>query len=361
MKDKDLLSVIRSEIDFIDNQIIQAINNRARCAQRVGELKQKQGDKSFYRPEREAQVLRRVIEANTGPVTNEDMALLFRQIMSMCLSMERPLTIAFLGPEGTFTHEAALKHFGKSVINAPQSAIEDVFRTVVVGECDFGVVPVENSTEGMVNQTLDNFVDTTLSIVGEVEIRVHHYLLIGPNSDAKKITRVYSHSQSLAQCRKWLDSNYPKVEQISVSSNAVAAKLAQGEWNSAAIAGLSSCDFYGLRQLNSKIEDQPDNSTRFLIIGRERALASGNDKTSIVVSMHNKPGSLYGLLKIFYSAGIDLTRVESRPAKGSKWSYVFFIDFVGHCDEQRIDQLLKELKNESIYTKLLGSYPQSVV
>ncbi len=361
MKDKDPLSVIRSEIDTIDNQICQAINNRARCAQRVGELKQKQGERSFYRPEREAQVLRRVMEANTGPVTNEDMALVFRQIMSMCLSMERPLKVAFLGPEGTFTHEAALKHFGKSVINAPQSAIEDVFREVVSGECDFGVVPVENSTEGMVNQTLDNFVDTTLSIVGEVELQVHHHLLIGPNSDARKITRVYSHSQSLAQCRKWLESNYPKIEKIPVSSNAVAAKLAQGEWNSAAIAGLSSCDLYGLKQLESKIEDQPDNATRFLIIGREKVSASGHDKTSIVVSMHNKPGSLYSLLKIFYGAGIDLTRVESRPAKGSKWSYVFFIDFVGHSDEQRIEQVLKELKSESIYTKLLGSYPQSVL
>ena len=361
MKVKDPLAVIRSEIDTLDNQICQAINNRARCAQRVGELKQKQGDKSFYRPEREAQVLRRVIEANTGPVTNEDMALLFRQIMSMCLSMERPLTIAFLGPEGTFTHEAALKHFGKSVINAPQPAIDDVFREVAAGECDFGVVPVENSTEGMVSQTLDNFVDSTLSIVGEVELRIHHYLLIGSNSDAKKITRVYSHAQSLAQCRKWLDSNYPKIEQISVSSNAIAAKLAQGEWNSAAIASLSSCDLYGLKQLESKIEDQSDNSTRFLIIGRERVLASGHDKTSIVVSMHNKPGSLYGLLKIFYAAGVDLTRVESRPAKGSKWSYIFFIDFVGHCDEQRIDQLLEKLKNQSISIKLLGSYPQSVL
>jgi chorismate mutase/prephenate dehydratase len=361
MSDSNPLLGLREQIDALDLQIMQAISDRARCAQQVAEVKKQQGDSAYYKPEREAQVLRHIMEQNSGPLDNEEMARLFRQIMSACLALEQPVKVAFLGPEGTFTQEAALKHFGDSAISVPMAAIDEVFRDVLAGSCDYGVVPVENSTEGVISHTLDSFMDSSLKICGEVELRIHQNLLIGPNTNKDNITRVYSHAQSLAQCRQWLNSNLPNVERVAVSSNAEAAKRVQGEWNSAAIAGDMSCKLYGLEKLNDKIEDNPDNSTRFLIIGREDVPPSGDDRTSIVVSVQNKTGALHDLLEPFRRNNVDMTRLESRPSRSSKWSYVFFIDFVGHIDDESVAAVLKELSAAVADLKVLGSYPRAVL
>ena len=361
MSDSNPLLGLRDQIDALDLQIMQTISDRARCAQQVAEVKKQQGDSAYYKPEREAQVLRHIMEQNIGPLDNEEMARLFRQIMSACLALEQPVKVAFLGPEGTFTQEAALKHFGDSAISVPMAAIDEVFRDVLAGSCNYGVVPVENSTEGVISHTLDSFMDSSLKICGEVELRIHQNLLIGPNTNKDNITRVYSHAQSLAQCRQWLNSNLPNVERVAVSSNAEAAKRVQGEWNSAAIAGDMSCQLYGLEKLNDKIEDNPDNSTRFLIIGRQEVPPSGDDRTSIVVSVQNKTGALHDLLEPFRRNNVDMTRLESRPSRSSKWSYVFFIDFVGHIEDASVAAVLKELSADVADLKVLGSYPRAVL
>ncbi|MFT6420667.1 MAG: chorismate mutase/prephenate dehydratase, partial [Porticoccus sp.] len=293
MAEENKLSRLREQIDAIDDQILALISERASCAQQVAEVKRTEGDASFYRPEREAQVLRHVMMKNQGPLDNEEMARLFREIMSACLALEQPVKVAFLGPEGTFTQEAALKHFGHSALAVPLGAIDEVFREVAAGAVNYGVVPVENSTEGMINHTLDTFLDSTLKICGEVELRIHHHLLVGPNTHPDRITRIYSHAQSLAQCRQWLDAHYPKAERVAVSSNADAAKRVIGEWNSAAIAGDMAAELYNLQKLSEKFEDRPDNSTRFLIIGRDAIPPSGDDKTSIIAAVRNEPGALH--------------------------------------------------------------------
>ncbi|MDP6198721.1 MAG: prephenate dehydratase [Porticoccaceae bacterium] len=361
MSDSNPLLALRDQIDALDLQIMQAISDRARCAKQVAEVKKQQGDSAYYKPEREAQVLRQIMEQNNGPLDNEEMARLFRQIMSACLALEQPVKVAFLGPEGTFTQEAALKHFGDSAISVPMAAIDEVFRDVLAGSCHYGVVPVENSTEGVISHTLDSFIDSSLKICGEVELRIHQNLLIGPNTNKDNITRVYSHAQSLAQCRQWLNSHLPNVERVAVSSNAEAAKRVQGEWNSAAIAGDMSCQLYGLEKLNDKIEDNPDNSTRFLIIGREEVPPSGDDRTSIVVSVQNKTGALHDLLEPFRRKNVDMTRLESRPSRSSKWSYVFFIDFAGHINDAPVAAVLEELSSGVADLKVLGSYPRAVL
>jgi chorismate mutase/prephenate dehydratase len=359
-KENPLLD-LRTKIDALDVQIMENISQRANFAQQVAKVKKGLGDTAYYRPEREAQVLRRVMESNTGPLDNEDMARLFRQIMSSCLALEQPIKVAFLGPEGTFTQEAALKHFGDAAISVPMSAIDEVFREVLAGACNYGVVPVENSTEGVISHTLDSFMDSSIKICGEVELRIHHHFMVGKNTNNDNITRVYSHAQSLAQCRQWLNSKYPNIERVAVSSNAEAAKRVQGEWNSAAIAGDMSCELYELEKLWEKIEDRPDNATRFLIIGRETVPASGDDRTSIVVSTNNKPGALHNLLEPFRRHNVDMTRLESRPSRSSKWSYVFFIDFVGHIEDAAVIEVLKELAVEVSELKVLGSYPRAVL
>jgi chorismate mutase/prephenate dehydratase len=361
MAKKQTLESLRKKIDEIDSLLIDTISERARCAQQVAEVKEDQGDKAYYKPEREAQVLRRVMEKNQGPLGNEDLARLFRQIMSACLALEQPVKVAYLGPEGTFTQEAALKHFGDSALSVPQSAIDEVFREVLSGSCDYGVVPVENSTEGVISHTLDSFMDSSLKICGEVELRIHQHFMVGANTDKKNISRVYSHAQSLAQCRQWLNSNFPAIERVAVSSNAEAAKRVQGEWNSAAIAGDMACELYSLDKLHQKIEDNPDNSTRFLIIGREEVPKSGKDRTSLVVSVRNKPGALHDLLEPFQRHNVDMTRLESRPSRSSKWTYVFFIDLEGHIDDQPVANVLEELTSQVVELKVLGSYPCAVL
>lgn len=366
----DKLDELRKKIDDIDAQIEVLISTRARCAQEVAhvkttEAKQEQGSDVkapvFYRPEREAQVLRKVMERNEGPLNNEEMARLFREIMSACLALEQPTRVAYLGPEGTFTQAAAIKHFGHSAVTVPMSAIDEVFREVAAGAVSYGVVPVENSTEGVVNHTLDNFLESSVKICGEVELRIHHHLLISDKTKMDGITRIYSHAQSLAQCRKWLDSHYPGVERVAVSSNAEAAKRIKGEWHSAAIAGDMAAELYGLEKIAEKIEDQPDNSTRFFIIGANDVPPSGVDKTSIIVSVHNKPGALHDLLVPFQRVGIDLTRVETRPSRSGRWTYVFFMDFVGHRENDKVKAVLKQVADQSADLKILGSYPQAVM
>lgn len=354
---------LRDRIDAIDSEIGRLISERARCAQQVAEVKKQSagGNTLFYRPEREAQVLRKAMERNEGPLSDEEMARLFREIMSACLALEQPVKVAYLGPEGTFTQQAAAKHFGASARALPFASIDDVFREVEAGAVHYGVVPVENSTEGVVNHTLDNFMHSNLKICGEVELRVHHNLLVSDVTDVNRISRIYSHGQSLAQCRKWLDSHYPKAERVAVSSNAEAAKRLHGEWNAAAIAPEMAAQIYGLKIIAEKIEDQPDNSTRFLIIGTQSVPPSGEDKTSLLVAMRNQPGALHNLLEPFHRHNIDLTRVETRPSRSGAWTYVFFIDFSGHADDDEVRQVLDEVSTRVADLKVLGSYPKAVL
>ena len=362
---EDELKALRVRIDSIDERILDLISERASCAQEVARVKMRtlaEGEKPvFYRPEREAWVLKRIMDRNPGPLGNEEMARLFREIMSSCLALEQPLKVAYLGPEGTFTQAAALKHFGHAVISVPMAAIDEVFREVAAGAVNFGVVPVENSTEGAVNNTLDSFFEHDMVICGEVELRIHHHLLVGDTTKTDRITSIYSHAQSLAQCRKWLDAHYPNVERVAVSSNADAAKRVKSEWNSAAIAGDMAASLYGLSKLAEKIEDRPDNSTRFLIIGNQEVPPTGDDKTSIIASMSNKPGALHELLVPFHAKGIDLTRIETRPSRSGKWTYVFFIDFAGHQRDPLIKDVLEKIAEEAVALKVLGSYPKAVL
>jgi len=358
------LGELRERIDTIDDELLRLISERAECARTVAEVKQQANPDeavAFYRPEREARILRRIKERNPGPLADEEMARLFREVMSACLALEKPMTIAFLGPEGTFTQAAALKHFGHSVLSTPLTAIDDVFREVASGNAEYGVVPVENSTEGMINHTLDMFMSSPLKICGEVQLRIHHHLLVLPEAEAASITRVYSHQQSFAQCRKWLDSHWPMVERITVSSNAEAARLASQEEGTAAIAGDMAASLYGLEIRHANIEDRPDNTTRFLIVGTEEVPVSGEDKTSILVSMRNNPGALYGLLEPFQRHGIDLTRIETRPSPNETWAYVFYIDFRGQRDEKAIQAVLGEVEAQCVEMKHLGSYPMGVL
>ncbi|MCL7938881.1 prephenate dehydratase [Halomonas sp. ATCH28] len=356
------LEALRQRIDALDNDILRLISERAACAQQVAEIKaEHEPGGVFYRPEREAQVLRRVMELNKGPLDSEEMARLFREIMSACLALEQPVKVAYLGPEGTFTQQAALKHFGESAISLPMAAIDEVFREVEAGAVNYGVVPVENSTEGVINHTLDSFMDSGLRICGEVVLRIHHHLLVAETTRRDKVSRIYSHPQSFAQCRKWLDAHFPQAERVPVSSNAEAARLVKTEWHSAAIAGDMAAKLYGLSKLAEKIEDRPDNSTRFLIIGNQDVPISGADKTSLVVAMRNQPGALHDLLEPFHRHQIDMTRLETRPSRTGVWNYVFFIDFKGHCEEPRVAAMLEEVQLRAAEVKVLGSYPVGVL
>lgn len=355
---------LRDEIDDIDQKIGDLISSRANCALQVAEVKQREsGDKeiNFYRPEREAQVLRRAMERNQGPLKDEEFARLFREIMSACLALENPIKVAYLGPEGTYTQQAALKHFGKSAVAVSQSAIDEVFREVESGAVHYGVVPVENSSGGVVSHTLDSFVESNVKICGEVVLRIHHHLLVSDVTKTENISRIYSHPQSFAQCRKWLDAHFPKAERVPVNSNSEAAKRVKTEWNSAAIAGEIAGELYDLASYAKNIEDQPDNSTRFLIIGEESVLESGHDKTSIVVSTKNAPGALHQLLEPFRVHEIDLTRIETRPSPTGKWNYVFFIDFAGHINDKKIKGALADVAEKASDLKVLGSYPKGVL
>ena len=354
------LDKLRSRIDALDEQIQTLINARAQCAAEVAEVKTGQGeDTHFYRPEREAAILRRVSERNSGPLPDEEMVRLFREIMSACLALEKPLTIAYLGPEGTFTQAAALKQFGHSVQTLALDSLDDVFREVAAGTADYGVVPVENSTEGVISHTLDLFQQSQLTICGEVELRIHHHLLV-KNSDAEVI-RVLAHQQALAQCRGWLEANLPNAVHVAVGSNAEAARLVSEDDTAAAIASDMAAEIYKLTIRHPNIEDQPDNTTRFLVIGPQAALPSGNDKTSLLVSVNNKPGALHAMLKPIAQHGISMTRIESRPSRQAMWEYVFYIDVNGHRDDADVAAALADLEGETFAVKVLGSYPKAVI
>jgi chorismate mutase/prephenate dehydratase len=354
------LGALRARIDQLDEKIQTLISERAQCAQEIAALKQQAGEANFYKPEREVDVLRRVMARHHGPLSSEEMARLFREIMSACLALEMPMQIAFLGPEGTFTQAAALKHFGHSVHSVPLAGINEVFREVESGAAHFGVVPIENSTEGVINHTLDQFVNSPLRICGEVELRIHHHLL-GKTKNPKKLKRILSHQQSLAQCREWLEAKLPGVERVAVASNAEAARLAAKDASVVAIAGSSAAEIYGLQVLASNIEDEPDNTTRFLIIGRLDPLPSGDDKTSLLVSGKNRAGSLMRLLAPLARHRINMTRIESRPARRGLWEYVFFVDIDGHMQDQTLRKAIAELEKEASFLKWLGSYPRAVL
>ena len=361
MSEAESLQALRERIDALDRQIQTLISERARCAQRIGALKQAAGATgNLYRPEREAQVLRRVIEANQGPLSSEEMARLFREIMSACLALEEPLQIAFLGPEGTFTQAAALKHFGKSIHSIPLRAIDEVFREVEAGSADYGVVPVENSTEGVVNHTLDMFLQSPLRVCGEVQMRINHHLITRA-TDLKAVRRVYSHRQSLAQCREWLDLNLPRVEQIEVGSNGEAVLRVREEADAAAIAGQCAADIYDLPTLVRNIEDEPNNTTRFLIIGTQPIAPSGDDKTALLVASLNRPGALFKLLEPLARNNVSMNRIESRPSRRGMWDYVFFIDLDGHAQDEPVAAALAELREQASLFRVLGSYPKGVL
>ncbi len=361
MSDKltDLASV-RGRIDALDERIQRMISERAELAFRVGEVKQSSGKVSdFYRPEREAEVLRAVVERNQGPLSDQEMVRLFREIMSACLAQQEPLKIAYLGPEGTFTQQAVHRHFGHSVHAISLPSIEEVFLQVQSSEADFGIVPIENSSQGVVSHTLDMLLESPLKICGEVELSIHQNLLTHAHR-LDQIERLYSHQQSLSQCRGWIRNNLPQAECIAVSSNAEAARRVRYVQDSAAIAGRSAAKVYGLPVLFSNIEDHADNSTRFLVIGRHLFAPSGQDKTSLLVANQDGPGALYALLEPLARSEINLTRIESRPSRLGKWEYVFFIDVDGHAEEQPLRDALDHLRKTAKMLTVLGSYPQAL-
>jgi len=361
MSEAEQLARIRDRIDAIDQQIHDLLNRRAEAAMEVARIKLAADPNAvFYRPEREAQVLRQVKERNSGPLEDEEVARLFREIMSACLALERPLRVAFLGPAGTFTQAAALKHFGHSVRTEPMGSISDVFQEVETEAADYGVVPVENSTEGVVNHTLDMFLKSPLQICGEVSLRIHHNLLGRPQPlDGLRV--VYSHQQSLAQCRGWLDRHLPFVERVAVGSNAEAARLAREADHAAAIASSMAAELYGLDTLAANIEDEPGNTTRFLVIGRHGTMPSGDDKTSLLLSTRNEAGGLYHMLKPLADHGISMSRIESRPSRRGTWDYVFFVDINGHREQQEVAAALTALRLQAGMFKELGSYPKAVL
>jgi len=361
MSADDRLDELRQRIDVLDEQIQRLINERAECARQVADVKlgQDDGTTHFYRPEREVAILRRVSERNTGPLPAEEMVRLFREIMSACLALEKPLTIGYLGPEGTFTQAAALKQFGHSVNTLALDGIDDVFREVESDAADYGVVPVENSTEGVVRHTLDLFQSSHLSICGEVQLRIHHHLLVKPGGST--ITRILAHPQALAQCHAWLEANLPQASHVPVASNAEAARLVSEDATAAAIAGETAAELYGLEVRARNIEDEPDNTTRFLVIGKQQALPSGNDITSLLVSVRNRPGMLYRLLEHIARNGVSMTRIESRPSRRGVWDYVFYIDVEGHRDDAPVAAALSDLDREAFAVKVLGSYPRAVI
>jgi chorismate mutase/prephenate dehydratase len=354
---------IRKRIDTVDRQLHELINQRAELARQVGISKHAQGRVvDFYRPEREAEVLRLALARNrTGTLRDEEILRLFREIMSACLAQEKPLKVAYLGPEGTYSQQAVFKHFGHSVRALALASIDEVFQEVQAGNADFGVVPVENSSEGTVNNTLDRFLVTSLNICGEVELRVHHNLM-GRMKDLAEVQRICAHPQALGQCRMWLDEHLPGVERVPVSSNAEGARRARDERGTAAVAGSVAAEVYALTILAPNIEDYDDNTTRFLVIGNRVPGASGVDRTSLLLSGDKaKAGSLFQLLEPLAKHKINMSRIESRPSRKHKWDYVFFIDLEGHAEDKLVAKALAELKKRSSLFRVLGSYPRAVL
>jgi len=351
----DQLLALRNQIDALDDQVLRLLNERARLAQAVGHLK----NGIIYKPEREAQVVRRMQDANPGPLTPESVSVIYKEIMSACRSLEQPLTIAYLGPEGTFSEAAAIKHFGHAAIGLPCSSIDEVFQAVERGEAHYGVAPVENSTEGAVNRTLDLMLGSPLKVCGEVMLRVRQHLMRKIDG-LDGIQVVYSHAQSLAQCHEWLSQHLPGVATIRVTSNGEAARMAGENPEAAAIAGELAAERHGLVLVARDIEDEPNNTTRFLVLGKEETAPSGKDKTSLVISVRNRPGALLELLAPFAGHGIGLSKLESRPARGGAWEYVFYVDLEGHISDPNIQHAIKAVEEHCTFIKVLGAYPLAV-
>lgn len=356
--EKEQLAKLREDIDRIDREILRLLNERAGFAHRIGEIKHG----SIYRPEREAQILRRLADENHGPLSTEAIQQIFREVMSACLALEQALKVAYLGPAGTYSESAARKHFGSAPGLEPCPGIDDVFRAVTAGSADYGVVPVENSTEGAVGRTLDLLLTSQLKICGEINLPIHHNLM-AKSIKPEQLKRIYSHPQSLAQCQEWLNRHMPGAERIPAASNAEAARLAAQDESAAAIAGAGAAALYGLHTLHANIEDDPANTTRFLVIAEHDAGPSGNDKTSLACSAQNKPGAVHELLTPLARHGVSMTRFESRPSRsmgglgGAQWEYVFYMDLLGHREDAPVRNALEELRRCAGYVKELGSYP----
>ena len=349
------LQPLRDQIDALDKQIIQALNQRAALAQQVGVIKHQHGVPVF-RPEREAQVLRHVAEQNPGPLRSEDLCAIYREIISACRATEKVQTVAYLGPTGTFSEAAALLAFGHGIELLPCASIDEVFRAAEAGTADFGVVPVENSTEGVVNRTLDLFLNSPLKISSEVTIPVHHNLMT-QSGGMNGVSKVCAHGQALAQCATWLATHYPQLERLAVASNAEAARLATQDASVAAIASEAAATHYQLPIVARHIEDDPRNTTRFAVIGALETAPSGKDQTSVVVSVPNVAGSVYKMLEPLSRHQVSMTRFESRPSRTGVWSYYFYIDLEGHTQETQLSKALEELRAQCGFFKVLGSYP----
>ncbi|MDZ7749236.1 MAG: prephenate dehydratase [Halofilum sp. (in: g-proteobacteria)] len=356
---EDRLEAVRARIDELDRQILELVSQRAGCAHEVAGIKRAAGETlNFARPEREARLLRELAASNPGPLEAAAVSRIFREVISACRALEQSLRVAYLGPEGTFTQAAVFKHFGRSIEAQPLGAIDEIFREVAAGTAHFGVVPVENSTEGMVTHTLDVFSQSSLRICGEIQLRVHHHL-VSREAGLEGAATVYAHQQALAQCREWLDANLPGARRVAVSSNGEAARRAAAESGTAAIAPAMAAEIYGLDSLAECIEDEPDNTTRFLVLGEQDVPPSGDDKTSLMVSARNRPGALFHLIKPLSDHGVDMTRLESRPTRGRLWEYVFFVDILGHAEDERVRPALEALQQEAALCRILGSYPRA--
>lgn len=353
----EFLKQHRDKIDAIDGQMLELINERARLAREIGNLK---NGGPIYRPEREAQVLRRLLDQNQGPLSDEAVTSIFRQVMANCRALEKDLSVAFLGPLGTFSEEAATKQFGTLSSPVQCASIDEVFRVVEAGKVDYGVVPVENSTEGAIGRTLDLLLGTSLKICGEVELPIHHNLL-SKQSDIRSIKKLYSHTQSLSQCHEWLNQNLTGVERQAVASNAEAARLAAAEEGAAALASLRAAEIFGLHVLAERVEDDLRNTTRFLILSPHDVAPSGKDKTSLAMATRNMPGAMVHLLEPLSRHQVSMTKLESRPSRTGIWEYVFFVDIEGHHEDAAVAGALAELQQRASFIKILGSYPMAVI
>lgn len=354
----DSLQELRQQIDQIDTEILTLLNRRARVAQEVGHVKAKT-NAPIFRPEREAQVLRTIAENNPGPLLDHDLQAIYREMMSACRALEKRIVIAYLGPEGTFSEQAVYKQFGRAVDGLPCASIDEVFRAVESGAAEFGVVPVENSTEGVVNRTLDLLLQTPLKMSGEIILPIHHNLMV--KTDMQSVTKVCAHPQALAQCQQWLSAHYPNLSREAVSSNAMAAQMASEDETVAAIAGDLAAHKYLLKIIGSHIQDEPNNRTRFAVIGGLETAASGDDQTSLILSVPNKPGAVYQLLAPLAENGVSMTRFESRPSRIKNWEYNFYMDIQGHQDDPAVARALTTLIERSAFFKILGSYPVAIV
>jgi len=351
------MAALRRKIDALDEQVLALLNQRLEVAGQIGLVKSAARE-PVLDAARENQVLNRLTSLNQGPLTASDVSAVFREVMSAARKLQRPASAAYFGPEGTFTHLAALKYFGQATELKPASSIKDVFDTVERGRADFGVVPIENSTEGVVNYTLDLLNTTDLKLCGEVYLEIAHYL-VSASGSRQGIERVYSHPQPLAQCRDWLSKNMPGIPLLEASSTAHAAGIAKADPKAAAVTPLLAARIHGLNILEEHIEDNPRNYTRFAVLGRQECAPTGADKTSILFSTEDVPGALHSALAPFAKRGINLTKLESRPIKAQAWRYIFFVDLEGHATEAAVTETIDELKGCCRFVKLLGSYPKA--